>query len=395
MKKIKVSIAILFFCVIFLPVVSSARNVEPIVNTTWLEQNLGGFKAIGDVMVGDMVAAKYTTDGIIITKLKQASGEKKAQTGKTPATVAHEKEQATEKPAAKKKRKVSGFVGKVTMINADLIQLTGKKGTVTFDVSKAGYGNKIVVVDIRKVEDYKAGHIPNAVNAFYGSWAVMKGGLRNELPANDDLFDVIGSAGIGADSIVVLVGKTDAIPDRTDITRVAWTLKYAGIPNVAILDGGYNKWTADKKTVSTDAVKPNAKPYQAKVNENLFVKKDYVIKSIGKAAIVDVREPDFYKGAKKLDFVAKTGRIAKSVNLPTSQAYKQDGTFHDKKTLMKIVSGVVGNDKTKEIITYCDTGKVCTGWSFLMTELLGYKNVKVYDGSSEEWTKDPQAPWEQ
>lgn len=85
------------------------------------------------------------------------------------------------------------------------------------------------IVDIRKVEDYKAGHIPNAVNAFYGSWAIMKGGIRNELPAADDLFDVIGGAGIGSDSIIVLVGKTDAVPDRTDITRVAWTLKYAGI----------------------------------------------------------------------------------------------------------------------------------------------------------------------
>lgn len=297
MKTIRISAVVLFFCVMLLPLVSLARDVEPIVSTAWLEENLN----------------------------------------KT----------------------------------------------------------QVIVVDIRKVEDYKAGHIPNAVNAFYGSWAIMKGGMRNELPANDDLFDVIGSTGIGSDSIVVVVGKTDAIPDRTDISRVAWTLKYAGIKNVAILDGGYNKWTADKKTVSTDAVKPKAKPYQAKVNDNLFVNKDYVTKSIGMSTIVDVREPDFYKGVKKLDFVAKPGRIPKAVNLPTSQAYKQDGTFKDKAELMNIASGVVGNDMAKEIITYCDTGKVCTGWSFLMTELMGYKNVKVYDGSSEEWTKDPQAPWEQ
>ena len=254
---------------------------------------------------------------------------------------------------------------------------------------------KVVVVDIRKVEDYKAGHIPNAVNAFYGSWAMMKGGLRNELPAADDLFDVIGGAGIGNDSIVVLVGKTDAVPDRTDITRVAWTLKYTGITNVAILDGGYNKWVADKKTVSTGAVRPKAKSYQAKVNEGLFAKKDHVMKSIGKAVIVDVREPDFYKGVKKLEFVAKAGHIAKAVNLPTSQMYKQDGTYKDKAELMNIASAAVGKDMAKEIITYCDTGKVCTAWSFMMTELMGYKDVKVYDGSTEEWTKDPQAPWEQ
>lgn len=296
MKKIRISVLMLFICVIFLPLVS-CQTFEPIVNTTWLEQNLNN--------------------------------------------------------------------------------------------------QSVVVVDIRKVEDFKAGHIPNAVNAFYGSWAIMKGGLRNELPATDDLFDVIGSTGISSDSIVVVVGKTDAIPDRTDISRVAWTLKYAGIPMVAILDGGYNKWTADKKTVSTDAVKPKAKPYQAKVNENLFVNKDYVAKSIGKSTIVDVREPDFYKGVKKLDFVAKPGRIPKAVNLPTSQAYKQDGTFKDKAELVNIATSVIGNDTAKEIITYCDTGKVCTGWSFLMTELMGFKNVKVYDGSTEEWTKDPQALWEQ
>ena len=297
MKKIRISVAVLFLCLMALPFLSFARDVDPIVSTAWLEQNLNN--------------------------------------------------------------------------------------------------SKLVIVDVRKVEDYKAGHVPNAVNAFYGSWAIMKGGLRNELPAKDDLFDVIGSAGIGTDSIVVVVGKVDGIPDRTDVTRVAWTLKYAGIPNVAILDGGYNKWLTEKKAVSTDMVKPKDKSFQGNMNETLFVSKDYVSKNLGKAVIVDVREPDFFKGIKKLDFVAKTGHIAKAVNLPTSQAYKQDGTYKDKGELSKIASGVVGNDMTKEIITYCDTGKVCTAWSFLLTELMGYKDVKTYDGSTEEWTKDPQAPWEQ
>jgi thiosulfate/3-mercaptopyruvate sulfurtransferase len=297
MKKIRISVAVLFLCLMALPFLSFARDVDPIVSTAWLEQNLNN--------------------------------------------------------------------------------------------------SKLVIVDVRKIEDYKAGHVPNAVNAFYGSWAIMKGGLRNEPPAKDDLFDVIGSAGIGTDSIVVVVGKVDGIPDRTDVTRVAWTLKYAGIPNVAVLDGGYNKWITEKKAVSTDIVKPKAKVFQGKVNESLFVSKDYVTKNLGKAVIVDVREPDFFKGVKKLDFVAKTGRIAKAVNLPTSQAYKQDGTYKDKAELSKLASGVVGNDMTKEIITYCDTGKVATAWSFLLTELMGYKDVKTYDGSTEEWTKDPQAPWEQ
>mgnify|MGYP000928282974 CR=1 FL=1 len=250
---------------------------------------------------------------------------------------------------------------------------------------------RVTVIDIRKVEEYKAGHIPNAVNVIYGSWAVMKAGLRNELPPTDDLFDLIGSAGIGSDSIVVVVGKSDNIPNRTDVSRVAWTLKYAGIQNVAILDGGYDKWVADKKAVSTDAVKPKPKPYQAKVNEDLFVKKDYVMNNIGKVIIVDVREPDFFEGKKKLDFVAKTGRIKGAVNLPTSKAFKSDGTFKGKDELASIVANTIGKDTTKEIIVYCDTGKVSTTWAYIMTELLGYKNVKDYDGSTEEWMKDSNA----
>ena len=74
--------------------------------------------------------------------------------------------------------------------------------------------SNLVVVDVRKVEEYKAGHIPGAVNIVYGTWAVKKGDLLNELPAIDDLADAIGSAGIDQNSLVVIVGKTDKVPDQ-------------------------------------------------------------------------------------------------------------------------------------------------------------------------------------
>ncbi len=254
--------------------------------------------------------------------------------------------------------------------------------------------NNVVIIDIRKVEEYKAGHIPGAVNAVYGTWAIMKGGLRNELPAADDLFDAIGAAGIEPTSSVVVVGNVETTPDRTDVTRVAWTLKYAGIENVALLDGGYKKWLADKKTISTDVVKAKTKTYKGKINANLFTNKDYVLSQLGKATIVDVREKDFYEGKKKFDFVAKAGRVPGAKNLPTSLPYTKEGTFKDKAELTAIAANVVGTDVSKEIITYCDTGKVCSAWTFLLSEVLGYKNVKDYDGSMEEWTKDPKAPFE-
>lgn len=266
---------------------------------------------------------------------------------------------------------------------------------VSTDWLAKNMGNpKLVIVDIRKVEDYKTGHIPGAVNVFFNTWAVMKAGLRNEIPPLDDLADIIGSAGISPDSLVVVVGDADLPPNRSGITRVAWTLRYTGIENVAILDGGYDKWKSDKKPLSTDAVKPKQTKYQVKVNEAIFAKKGHVIGAIGKAVIVDAREAEFYEGKKKLDFVAKAGRIKSAVNLPAMAAYNKDGTFKSRKELSDLAAKAVGTDTAKEIIVYCDTGRLCSVWVFIMSDVLGYKNVKSYDGSSEEWMKDPNAPTE-
>jgi thiosulfate/3-mercaptopyruvate sulfurtransferase len=249
--------------------------------------------------------------------------------------------------------------------------------------------SKVTVVDIRKVEDYNAGHIPGAINAFYGVWAIQKGGLLNELPADDDLKDVLSANGIEPATQVVVVGKTDTPSDRADMTRVAWTLRYAGVESAAVLSGGMNKWVAENKPVSKDAVKPKAKPYRGKFNKQFFANKAYMTGAMGKALIVDVREPDFYTGAKKLDFVAKPGRVKGAVNLPTmSKVFNADGTFKSKAELEAIAKPVVGADLNKEIIVYCDSGKVCTVWWLLLSDMLGYKNVKAYDGSAQEWSKD-------
>jgi thiosulfate/3-mercaptopyruvate sulfurtransferase len=254
--------------------------------------------------------------------------------------------------------------------------------------------DKVVVLDVRKVEEYKAGHIPNAVNVVYGSWAVKKGDLLNELPADDDLKDILSSVGIEATTPVVVLGKMDTPPDRVDATRVAWTLKYAGVQNVALLSGGYNKWVADKKTVSTEAARPRSKAYRGTFQKDVVVKKADVLAALGKAVIVDVREPDFFDGKKKMDFVARAGHIKGAVNLPTSLMYEADGTYKSKDALAAEAARVVGTDTSKEVILYCDTGKFCTAWWFMLHELLGYSNAKAYDGSTMEYAKDAAAPME-
>ncbi|PKN76504.1 MAG: hypothetical protein CVU52_04510 [Deltaproteobacteria bacterium HGW-Deltaproteobacteria-10] len=280
-----------------------------------------------------------------------------------------------------------------------LLPLTGlAKGIdpiVSTDWLQQNLGNaKLVIVDVRKVEDYKAGHIPGAVNVFYGSWAIKKGNLLNELPPIDDLADVIGNAGIGKDSPVVIVGKTDKVPDQFDMTRVAWTLKYLGVSNVAILNGGQNQWAKESKSLSQDMVKAKAQPFKASITDKLYVDKAYVQDKLGKSTIIDTRAPSFYEGKEKLAFVPKLGRIKGAVNLPVGALYTPEGLYKDKAVLAALAEKAAGNDRNKELILYCDTGKTCTSWAFIMTEMLGYKDVKVYDGSSMEWLADPAAPSE-
>src|SRR5512137_668424 len=105
--------------------------------------------------------------------------------------------------------------------------------------------SKVTVVDVRKVEEYNEGHIPGAINVFYGVWGIKKGVLLNELPSDDDLRDILSAAGIEPATAVVVISKNETMPLRTDATRVAWTLRYAGVENVAVLSGGIEKWVAE------------------------------------------------------------------------------------------------------------------------------------------------------
>lgn len=251
---------------------------------------------------------------------------------------------------------------------------------------------KVVGIDIRNIEDYREGHIPGAVSAYYGMWTTMKEGKHTELPPEDDLFDAVGDSGIEADSIVVIICKTYHCFYQVMAPRVLCTLQYAGLKNVSILDGGHEKWVREKRPLSTEPVKPKKTIYKGKLNKELHVEKDYVVSRFGKAIFIDVREPIFFSGTKKQEFVEKAGRIPGAVNLPASAAYTDMGTFKKKQDLEALAAAVVGKDKSKEIITYSDTGRCCPTWAFILTHVLGYKNVKVYDGSFEEWIKDPSLP---
>jgi thiosulfate/3-mercaptopyruvate sulfurtransferase len=251
---------------------------------------------------------------------------------------------------------------------------------------------KLVIVDIRTSDSYKAGHIPGAVNVPFRSWSVTRKGLLLELPEDKALFKIIGDAGIKGDSKVVVANKVDIHHDIADVTRTACTLMYAGVKNVAILDGGYNKWLKEKKPLSDKAVRPKPLAYKGELNKALFVTKEYVAKKLGKSAVIDSRAPDEFFGVTQDLFTDRPGHIPGASCLPAPWVWTEEGTYRSTREIREIATGVVGRDKSREIIVYCGVGGYSSTWCFLLRELLGYTDVKIYDGAAQEWTADPKAP---
>lgn len=243
--------------------------------------------------------------------------------------------------------------------------------------------SKVVVVDMRKVDDYKAGHVPGAVS-LQGLY-IAKDGLSNEVPMADELSELIAEAGIAADSTVVVVESDGA--RFAWATRAAWTLVYAGIPNVAVLDGGFAVWTKAGKAVKDGFESRPETKFMAKLNPAYIATKDDMLKGLKKTQIIDARAYDTHFGLAKAAFVDQYGHIAGAVSLPAAWITK-DGMVRPLAELEEMVKAVKLNPK-KASIVHCDSGVLCTAWWWILTQQMGWMNVKSYDGSAQEISKEP------
>ncbi len=237
---------------------------------------------------------------------------------------------------------------------------------------------RLIILDVRKIEDYKAGHIPQAISSFFRAWAFKKGEL----------------VGIGMDSLVIVTGSVASPVESYQSARVACTLQYAGIPNVALLSGGIDAWVREKKKLSTVPGKPVPRPFTAKLRREFIADREYVRTHMGQVLLLDVREPEIFSGRKKLDCIPRAGHIPGAINMPTSCAFNADGTFKTREELAAIAETAIGKDLSRKVVTYCDVGQCCPTWAFILRELLGYRNIRLYDGSTQEWMADPTAPVE-
>lgn len=185
----------------------------------------------------------------------------------------------------------------------------------------------LVILDVREPESYEVGHIPGSINfPAFPNWYINNPGGQTpwmELPEEEKLYATISRAGITTNSIVVIIARTSdsetgglGAYGLTKASRTAITLIYAGIKKVIFLNGGYDKWDAEGKTVSTKPTIPQSTTYDGKVNKSMFISKGYVENKLGKSTIIDTRDSDTYFGL-ETDYSSKrAGHIPTAKVLP-------------------------------------------------------------------------------
>ncbi|WET79358.1 sulfurtransferase [Amycolatopsis sp. QT-25] len=243
------------------------------------------------------------------------------------------------------------------------------------------------VVFIEVDEDttaYDNGHIRGAVKF---DWRKdLQDGVRRDFVDKEGFEKLLSERGISNDDRVILYGGNN----NWFAAYAYWYFKLYGHEKVQLLDGGRKKWELDGRELSSEDVKREPARYQAK-EQDLSIRafRDEVVQAIGSSNFVDVRSPDEFSG--KLLAPAHLpqeqsqvpGHIPGALNVPWAKVANEDGTFKTEEEIKELYSDE-GLDESKSTIAYCRIGERSSIAWFALHELLGYDQVKNYDGS---WTE--------
>ncbi|MFG1640197.1 sulfurtransferase [Amycolatopsis sp. NPDC049252] len=231
---------------------------------------------------------------------------------------------------------------------------------------------------------YDGGHIRGAVKF---DWRKdLQDGVRRDFVSKEGFEKLLSEKGISNDDRVILYGGNN----NWFAAYAYWYFKLYGHENVQLLDGGRKKWELDGRELNSDEVKRDTTDYKAKDQDlTLRAFRDEVVQSIGAKNFVDVRSPDEFSG--KLLAPAHLpqeqsqvpGHIPGALNVPWAKVANEDGTFKTEGEIEELYKDQ-GIDAGKGTIAYCRIGERSSIAWFALHELLGYDDVKNYDGS---WTE--------
>ena len=248
--------------------------------------------------------------------------------------------------------------------------------------------SNLVVAEVDENPDlYDEGHIPGAVKLHWRE--DLQDPVERDLVEKDEFERLMSSLGIANDTTLVLYGDKN----NWFAAYAYWYVKIYGHGDARIIDGGRQKWLDERRELTTD--EPQAQPasYSARErDESIRTYRDPVRELIGGGAqaLVDVRSPQEYSG----DLIAppgyeqegaqRGGHIPKAASIPWAQAVRDDGTFKSAAELRELYGGK-GVTGDKAVTAYCRIGERSAHTWFVLRELLGYEDVKNYDGSWTEW----------
>ena len=263
----------------------------------------------------------------------------------------------------------------------------------------ANHLNDATVRIIESDEDpllYPMGHIPGAVQVDW--FSTLQHPVRRDFVTKEQFAEMCSKLGIANDTTVVFYG------DKSNwfACYALWLFEYYGHKNVKIMNGGRAKWEQEKRPLVRETSSYARTAYSAKdADKSIRAFRDEVLAhSNAKKALVDVRSPKEYSGEMlhmpnyPQEGATRGGHIPAAVSIPWSQAVNEaDATFKTTEELVALYEGK--NIKADEdVIAYCRIGERSSLTWFVLKYLLGYPNVKNYDGSWTEWGNLVDAPIE-
>jgi len=234
---------------------------------------------------------------------------------------------------------------------------------------------------------YDEGHIPGAIRLHWRE--DLQDPVERDLIERADFEKLMGSLGISNDTTIVLYG------DRNNwfAAYAYWYLKVYGHGDVRVVDGGRQKWIDEDRALSTDVPSRSAATYAANERDpSIRAFRDDVLSGLDASgrALVDVRSPQEFSG----DLIAppgyeqegaqRAGHIPTAQSIPWASAVRDDGTFKSADDLKQLYENK-GVTPEKQITAYCRIGERSAHTWFVLRELLGYEDVRNYDGSWTEW----------
>ena len=264
-----------------------------------------------------------------------------------------------------------------------------KQVLVTTDwLAAHGSDHNIVVAEVDENPDlYEDGHIPGAVKLHWRD--DLQDPIERDIVDREAFEQLMVARGIGNDTTVVLYGDKN----NWFAAYAYWYLKIYGHAEVRILDGGRQKWIDERRDLTTDVPTPRSVSYTARdADESIRVRRNEVLAGLGRdgRALVDVRSPQEYSGellappGYEQEGASRGGHIPTAQSIPWAQAVRDDGTFKPAGELRELYSAK-GVTSEKEVLAYCRIGERSAHTWFVLRELLGYGDVKNYDGSWTEW----------